>query len=689
VEARGQDGLVGHLLDGRYDVLARVARGGMATVYQAHDRRLDREVALKVMHPHLADDPTFVSRFVSEARSAARLSHPNVVQVFDQGADGDVLYLAMEFLAGRTLRDVITDRRVLTPREALSVFEPVLGALAAAHRAGIVHRDVKPENVVLTDDGRVKVADFGLARAVSGSATQTGSVIGTVAYLAPELVMHGTADARSDVYAAGIMLFEMLTGRQPFPGDLPMQIAYRHVHEDVPAPSTLVVELAPQLDELVGVATRRSPDERPDDAAAYLSLTQQVHADLTPDELDHRPSVPAPATPVATGAGFGRVPGTTQVLPAGPDGAAGPGHPDHAYADRIYRDPPAGGRAATGRGTASITQALPEVAALRTARARAGRDDVDAWSLAHADIVQLAERRKRRGTVLLVSVLAVAAVLGLLVWWWAGPGGYDTTPKLTNLTAAEATDSLTKKGLVASPQSGGEYSETVAKGRVARTDPADGQRVRKGGTVKFWLSLGTARRSVPTVKGSTLDQVRKLLSDKQLKLDEANIGSDYSIDVPEGRVISTNPAAGAAVTVGDTVAVVTSKGPKSVPLEDVRGKNVDEATQILKTAGFVVRTQPQNDQAPPGQVLWQEPQANQAQPQGSTITLTVSQGDMVTIPDLQGRPAREARRTLQDMGLTVRFNNVIGEIFGGTVQSTDPGAGASVPKGTTVTLNIG
>ncbi len=673
MEARGQDGLVGHLLDGRYNVLARVARGGMATVYQAHDRRLDREVALKVMHPHLADDPAFVSRFVSEARSAARLSHANVVQVFDQGGDGESLYLAMEFLAGRTLRDVIVDRRVLTARESLSVFEPVLAALTAAHRAGIVHRDIKPENVVLTDDGRVKVADFGLARAVSGGATQTGSVIGTVAYLAPELVMHGSADARSDVYAAGIMLFEMLTGRQPFPGDLPMQIAYRHVHEDVPAPSTLVPELDPSLDELVLVATRRAPDERPDDAAAYLQLVQQVHAGLTTEQLDHRPSVPAPAAAVATGAGFGRVASATQVLASGQNGAADPGQPG-----------PPGGRGGPSRSPVSMTQALPEVAALRTARARAGRDDADGRTPIHAEIAGLVERRRRRGTVMLVSVLVVAAVLGLLVWGWAS--AYDTTPTLTNLTATEATDALSKKGLVAAPQSGGEYNETITKGHVSRSDPAGGERVRKGGTVSFWLSLGSAKRTVPTMKGLTVDKARKALADKQLTLDDTAGGSDYSLEVPEGDVISSTPAAGAAVKVGDPVKVVLSKGPRSVPLVDVTGKSIEEATQILEKAGFTVQPEYQPHGAPSGQVLWQDPQPNDAQRQGSTIKLGVSQGDNVTIPDLNGYSVKDARRALRDLGLQVRVDNVIGEFFGGSVKSTEPAANTTVPKDTTVTL---
>src|ERR671928_489685 len=266
--AAGPDPMIGRLVDGRYAVEARIARGGMATVYLALDRRLEREVALKVMHPHLADDPQFTARFIREARAAARLPHPGVVAVFDQGEDHGLLYLAMEHLVGRTLREVLDEFGVLTPGEALDVLEPVLDALAAAHAAGIVHRDVKPENVLLTDDGRVKVADFGLARAASSVASTSGVLMGTAAYLAPELIAHGVADARADVYAVGMMLFEMLTGRTPFSGDVPLRVAYRHVYEDVPPPSAVVGRLPEPLDVLVTAATSRDPGRRPADAAA-------------------------------------------------------------------------------------------------------------------------------------------------------------------------------------------------------------------------------------------------------------------------------------------------------------------------------------------------------------------------------------------------------------------------------------
>ena len=260
------DPLVGQLLDGRYHVGPRLARGGMATVYEAHDNRLDRTIALKVMHPSLADDEEFVSRFIREAHSAARLSHPNVVAVYDQGADQGHVFLAMELVRGRTLRDLIRESGHLSPRQALEVLEPMLAALGAAHQAGLIHRDVKPENVLLSDDDRVKVADFGLARAVTGATSHTtasGVLMGTVAYLSPEQVTRGVADPRSDVYAAGILLYEMLTGSKPYDGETAIQVAYRHVHDDVPPPSALVPGLPAELDQLVARATSRDPDGRP------------------------------------------------------------------------------------------------------------------------------------------------------------------------------------------------------------------------------------------------------------------------------------------------------------------------------------------------------------------------------------------------------------------------------------------
>lgn len=286
------DPLIGRVLDSRYRVDQRIAVGGMATVYRATDNRLDRVVALKVMHPTLAEDAAFVARFIQEARSAARLDHPNIVGVLDQGTDAGYVYLAMEYVAGCTLRDVLRERGALQPRAALDILEPLLAGLGAAHRAGLVHRDTKPENVLIGDDGRVKVADFGLVRGVDSHTSAGGdSVLGTIAYLAPEQIDRGTVTARTDVFACGVLLYEMLTGAQPHAGATAAQVLYARVNEDVPLPSQVVPELPPELDGLVGRATARDPLGRPADAAALLSLVHAVRAALRDEQLEDRKSV--------------------------------------------------------------------------------------------------------------------------------------------------------------------------------------------------------------------------------------------------------------------------------------------------------------------------------------------------------------------------------------------------------------
>src|SRR5215467_7369024 len=268
---------VGQLLGGRYHVDARIARGGMATVYLGTDTRLDRVVALKIAHPELSDDAEFVRRFIGEARSAARLSSPNVVAIFDQGSDKRLHYIAMEYVHGRTLRQLLNEQGRLGVRDALEVMSGVLAGLATAHEAGFAHRDVKPENVLLTASGVVKVADFGLARSVAGAVqTKGGMIIGTAAYLAPEQVTGGTSDARTDVYAAGVMLFELLTGVQPHIAESPLAVAYKHVHEVVPPPSHSLPGLSPALDALVALATSREPELRPANAGQYLRAVADV-----------------------------------------------------------------------------------------------------------------------------------------------------------------------------------------------------------------------------------------------------------------------------------------------------------------------------------------------------------------------------------------------------------------------------
>ena len=341
---------IGQLLDGRYRVDSRIARGGMATVYLGTDTRLDRTVALKIAHPELAHDADFVRRFIDEARSVARLSSPNVVAVYDQGSDGDILFLAMEYVPGRTLRALLTERGRLSPRESLDLIEGVLTGLAAAHQAGIVHRDVKPENVLITASHAVKVADFGLARAAArASRTKTGMIIGTAAYLAPEQVSHGASDTRTDVYATGVMLFELLTGVQPHRGESALEVAHKHVDDAVPAPSSVAPGLPPALDALVALATSRDPELRPADASQFLQAIGEVRrgrpiagvpaagpapAGMTGSPGDAGPVPPGAVLPGAVLPGAVTQPGGSSwpAPPAAPGASSWPGAPAPAGA---------------------------------------------------------------------------------------------------------------------------------------------------------------------------------------------------------------------------------------------------------------------------------------------------------------------------------------------------------------------
>ncbi|MFC5830726.1 Stk1 family PASTA domain-containing Ser/Thr kinase [Nonomuraea insulae] len=442
------DPLVGRLLDGRYRIESRIARGGMATVYLALDIRLDRTVALKVMHRSLAEDPAFVRRFIGEAKSVASLSHPNVVHVFDQGTDNDVVYLSMEYVPGRTLRDILRERGRLPAREALELMIPVLAALGAAHQAGLVHRDVKPENVLMTDDGRVKVVDFGLARAIEATnQTRTGVMIGTIGYMAPEQVMTGAADVRSDVYAAGIMLFELVTGEQPYDGETPMSVAYRHVHDTVPAPSSVAHEVHPLIDTLVAHATAREPHDRPADATAMLVAAVDAHRML---------------------------PRTTSPPGSGP-------MMSHAQPPRTFS------------GAQSMPQASPSHTMIQP----------------RAEMPE--QRRGFRPNWFLVALAAVMVVaVGLTGWYFAQPE-YVSVPNLADNNLAVAEKSLTGVGLLMR-KAEGQYDEKVPEGLVLSTDPASGTELEKGSTVTLVPSLGPLRIVVPNVSGMTGNDARAAIA---------------------------------------------------------------------------------------------------------------------------------------------------------------------------------
>jgi eukaryotic-like serine/threonine-protein kinase len=671
---RADDPLIGRRLDGRYLVGPRIARGGMATVYQATDLRLDRTVAVKVMHAGLGDDPEFVARFEREARSAARLSHHNVVAVFDQGDDHGTLFLVMEYVPGLTLRDLIRKEAPMEPGKALGLLEPVLAALAAAHGAGMIHRDVKPENVLLSTDpdsgtSRIKVADFGLARAINAETQHTatgGVLIGTVSYLSPELVVDGKADARSDVYAAGVLLYEMLTGHKPHQADSPIQVAYKHVHEDIPAPSLRVPGLPAYVDALVARATARDRDLRPTDARVLLHQVRRVRQaldhgvrddpELTADLLPRQPN----AEDTATGELF---------IPRDP--------PRRAERSADVFDPEV-------ELTTPVT-APPLVPASRTAATPPHRPASPPPVVTPADRPRPAPRRSRRGPVLLVAVLLVALLVGL-GGWYLGVARYTHTPAVINLSAVAAKAKVQKAGLTF--KTGKEaYSETVAKGSVISTEPDAGARIRKDGTVTAVISLGPERHAVPDARGKSLDEAQALLTQASLTFGRA-IGK-YSEKVPKDTVITTDPAPGTQLRRNAAVNVVVSRGQRPIDIKDWTGRNGDKAEAALTDAGFKVARDDQfSDSVPQGRVISQSPSSGTGF-KGDSIALVVSKGPaLVQIPQVNGLKVDDATQALEDLGFHVEVVQNPLYVGANYVVGSNPSQGSMAPRGSTVTLSI-
>ncbi len=639
VDTTLQDPLVGQVLDGRYRVDARIAVGGMATVYRALDTRLDRVLAVKVMHPALAADGTFVDRFIREAKSVARLAHPNVVQVFDQGTDGTYVYLAMEYVAGCTLRDVLRERGALRPRAALDILEPVLAALGAAHRAGFVHRDMKPENVLIGDDGRVKVADFGLVRSMDTVTHTNDTVLGTVSYLAPEQIEHGTSDPRADVYACGVVLYEMLTGDRPHAGDSPAVVLYKHIHEDVPPPSAAVPGLAGPLDELTAAATARAPESRPYDAVALLAVAREARAALTEEQLD---AVPPRAT----------------------------------EGDRD--------------GSEDRTSVIP-----RSLTVPLGRPGGDGSQVLHTSVLEspapLPPRRRgpggrRRGPLALVIV--VLLVLGVSTGvWYINSGQFTKVPPVLAKTQSEAGKKLSDAGLKLGEVTH-RYSDTVDRGTVISTDPKPGSRVRDHAPVALVVSDGPETVRVPALGGVALDEARARL--KKDGLEPGMVTREFSEDVAKGSVIGTDPAAGTERRAGAAVALTVSKGsPVDVP--DVTGEDLADARQELQDAGLKVKVAAAqvNSEFDKGQVAAQSPRADSQLAEGDTVTLTVSKGpEQVEVPDVVGQSVDDATSALENAGFQVEEDRGLLGLFGDTVKGQSVKGGQTAAKGSTITLKI-
>jgi beta-lactam-binding protein with PASTA domain len=654
----------GQLLDGRYRVGSWIARGGMATVYLGIDTKLDRTVALKIAHPELAGDQEFVRRFMGEARSVARLSSPNVVAVYDQGSDGGLLYLVMEYVPGRTLRELLRERGGLAPREALDIIDGVLTGLSAAHQAGIVHRDVKPENVLLGEGGVVKVADFGLARAASGiSHTRTGMLIGTAAYLAPEQVARSVSDARTDVYAAGVMLFEMLTGTQPHTGDSPLAVAHKHVNDVVPAPSSLVPALPSSLDALVAMATSRDPELRPADAGQFLRAIADVRRGepigATPEEQLVQAMLPPVEAPAPAGFPFfdesGRAPepqrpeqmNHTMVVPGG--GFAADGVP---YGGLPYRDgdgPPYQGRR------------------------------LDAYRRRAEPLLQrwLFSRR----LVYLALALGAAVIIGVIAWWVTA-GQYVTVPPVRAMAAGTARTELQNLGFTVTTGPS-QHSNSIPNGEVIATSPAIGANAHRGATVTITVSSGPVMISMPQVTGQ--QQQAAVAAIKKAGLTVGGTTTAASTSIAAGIVISTNPVAGTSWPQNKGVTITVSAGP---PLPSFVGQQLSAAQAAAQSGGYKINAVPDASSTQPANTITsQSPAPGTPISPGEVVTVHYSNGPpQVPVPNVVGMPLQQAIQILQQAGFQVSVSKP--PVFAGrTVTGENPSGTA--PKGSVITITVG
>lgn len=641
------DPLLGRLIDGRYEVRERVAAGGMATVYVAFDKRLERDVALKVMHPHLAADASeadFVSRFRREAKAAARLTHPGMVRVYDQGVDGSLSYLTMEYVPGENLRQHLNREGPLSVGESLEITTKVLTALAAAHQQGLVHRDIKPENVLLDAEGEPKLTDFGLARAVTEvTSTATGTLLGTVAYLAPELVTHGVADARSDVYAAGILLYELLLGKQPFAAETALALASRHVHEDVPAPSAQLAWLPVEVDETVAALTNRDAQARPADAAAALALVRDLRTSLDDPTLARRADRPSGQVPVviphdATSVLEDTPAGTTVALPIGLDGA---GMDMEAYAEHLTDDDP-------------------------EAREPERPSHKAAWWVGAA-----------------AAAVLVMASLGL--WWYqaVGPGAYTTVPEVVGQSAENATNVLENLGFVVNEDQ--VYDDAIAAGNVVSTDPAAQQRALNNAEVTIFVSLGKEQFEVPVVVGSLREDAESALNEAGFSL--ADPVMKYSDTIPAGEVISVSPGEGESVDHDTAIELTVSEGPEPITTPSVLGLTEEDAIAELSTYGITPTIEyGRTDEVEIGEVYVQTPEGETDGFRTQEMTLTVSEGyPLVRVPDLRGDEFADAKAELEALGLTVDGDDNPWN-FTTRVYNMTPGPNTEVERGTEIFL---
>ena len=652
--------LTGEIIDGRYQLIRQIATGGMASIYEGLDTRLDRKVAVKIMHPHLAQDEQFVERFIREAKAAAALSHPNIVAVQDQGwnqSGTPAVFIVMELVEGHTLREYLNEQGKLSIRDGIKFLLPVLSALAAAHKVGIIHRDIKPENILISREGRIKIADFGLAKGPLLGSTMTAEssvILGSVSYLSPEQVQRGIADARSDVYSVAITAFEIFTGDKPYGGDIPIQIAYKHVNERVPRLSSLLSDIPPELDDLIYRASSSDPDERPRDASDFHRALTLINHQLNPKENQLSLELDIPIQPMR------------------------PAKEKRSFRKKIRELTMPIDKQVDRQATQPVRAEHVE----KSEKIEVPREPETTATLAKKKKISKRVRRNR------YIALLMAVVVGISGWYvLVGPGSRVVVPSTVGADSDELAAALSPLGLqyvVAEER----YSEMIERGLVIESSPAGGEKIDQGGTVKIVISKGPERYSVPMLVGLTPTAAKNLIAKSPLKL--APIIEVFSSVVPKGFVIASDPSTGSKVKRGSQITITVSKGKEQLPLASYVGKNGEQALNELTQSGFdVSSTYAFSESVLAGEVISQSPAGGVAIDKGSKVAIVISKGSEFSfVPNLFSIEQSEAVKALQDLGLKVVVK-IMGRKEIKKVTNMSPKVGSKVKRGSTVTITVG